>query len=149
MADSSLRSMATIVRLRTAQCEAARADLLSAEQDLGRVIEAEERKKTSRDDAETGWRNLLGGRRPDPGMVGLAGSWLVARERDVAAAHLDVEIAERHRDATREALQQARARLDASTEAQSQRVRAAVRHREQIAMADAADQFLQGRRAWR
>ncbi|ARR56351.1 hypothetical protein HY78_24275 [Rhizorhabdus wittichii DC-6] len=149
MADASLQVMATIVRLRTAQCEAARADLLSAEQDLVRVTEAEERVKTTRDHAEAGWRDMLRERRPDPGLVRLAGSWLVERERDVATAHLDSEIAGRQRDASREALQQARARLDASAEVRSLRVRAVARHREQIEMADAADQFLQGRRSWR
>lgn len=138
-----------IVRLRTAQCEAARADLLAAEQDLAQVVEAEERKKAVRDASEVGWREWLDARRPDPGLVRLAGSWLVDREREVAAAHLDSEIAASRRDASRAVMQQARARLDVSTEVRAHRARAEVRRREQAQLADAADQFLQGRRIWR
>lgn len=149
MADASLQAMATIVRLRTAQCEAARADLLSAEQELSRVVALEDRAKATRDTAESGWQQMLRERRPDPGMVRLAGSWLVACERDVVAARLDTEIAASRRDASEEALQRARAQLDASAEAKLQRMRAVARHREQVEMADAADRFLQGQRSWR
>lgn len=149
MADASLRAMETIVRLRTAQCEAARADLLASEQDLVRVAEAEEQVRVSRDAAEAGWRDILGARRPDPGLVRLAGNWLVDRERGVDAARLDCEIATGRRDAARAALQQARARLDATGEARSLQARMVARRRDQAQMADAADQFLQGRRSWR
>lgn len=149
MADATLQAIATIVRLRTAQCEAARADLLSAEQDLNRMGEIEDRVKATRDQAEIGWQEMLRERRPDPGIVGLAGGWLVVCERDVVAARLDSEIAASRRDASEEALQRARARLDASAEARLQRLRAAARQREQVEMADAADRFLQGKRSWR
>lgn len=149
MADALLQAMAKIVRLRTAQCEAARADLLAAEQDLMRVVEAEERMTESRDRAEAGWRALLCVPRPDPGLMQLAGTWLVDRERDVASAQLDSEIAEGQRDAVQNALRQARVRLDASIEVERIEVRAAARRREQAGMADAADRFLQGHRIWR
>jgi hypothetical protein len=149
MTDASLQAMKTVVRLRTAQCEAARAELLAREQDLARVAEAEKRVGASRDAAEAGWQELLRARRPDPGLVRLAGNWLLDREREVEAARLDSEIAKDRRDATRVALQQAKARLDASDEARALQARIAARRREHVQMADAADQFLRGRRSWR
>ncbi|MEH3101081.1 hypothetical protein [Sphingomonas adhaesiva] len=139
--------MTMIVRLRTAQRDAARADVAAAERALAQASDDATRCATDRDAALNGWRRWLAVPRPDPAIVQLAGGWVAACERAVGAADLDTRIAAGRRDAATSAARMAHARLDVADEARRDVSREATRRRDGREMADAADRFLQGRRA--
>lgn len=93
MADAALTAIRAIKRIRTAQCEAARAEALAAHAGLARMHAAEGRSLAARDAAESGWRQQLSARSPDPVRLRLAGAWLVEYERGLRSAQLDTGIA--------------------------------------------------------
>lgn len=146
MADRSLAAIDAILRLRAAQCEAARAAVLVAQHGVERVRLAEEDRRTDRDAAEHGWQARLHGRHPDPALLGLAAGWLIDREQGLDAARLDTAIARREQDAAEALLGEALARRDATRDIQSQMKRAQARRHEASDLAEAADRFLQRRR---
>lgn len=145
MSDRSLAAVDAVTRIRAAQCDSARAAVLLAQQDLGRVSQAEESRRTDRDAAEQGWQSRLQGRRPDPALLGLAARWLIEREHGLDAARLDTAIALKEKEAAEDVLGQALARLEATREIQAQLKRAQAQRREARDLAQAADQFLQRR----
>ena len=146
MADRSLLAIDAVTQIRAAQCEAARAAVLRAQQAFGRASQTEEARCADRDAAEQGWQAWWQGHRPDPALVGLAAQWLIERERMLDAARLDTAIALKEQDAAQDHLGEALARLDATREIRSKLKRGQAQRREAHDLAEAADLFLQTRR---
>ncbi len=147
MVDHAIRAMTTIVRLRAAQRDVARGEAAVAAQVLAEANDHATRCATQRDTALAAWRQWLEARRPDPALIRSAGRWVTDCDRAVAAADLDTRIAAARCDTATSEARQAQARLDVATEVRRDLGQQAARRRDARDMADAADRFLQGRRA--
>ena len=133
------------MRIRDAQCAAARADVMLAEVDLGRTEAAESQDRADRDAAESFWSAAVQTRWPEPALVQLAGSWLIERENALQAARIDTRIAASSLDAAMERHRHARARLDASSEIAGRFRKDLARKDETRSLAEAADAYLRRR----
>lgn len=94
---SGVVAIGTVLALRKAHAEAARLRVLEEQAVLERAAVHELESAEHRNNALTIWHGAIGKQLAQPAFVDLAAKWLVAREQSLAAAKLDLGIADQRR----------------------------------------------------
>lgn len=98
----SLQQLTEIVSLRDAQTKAAASAFREALEESAAAAIVLKQSQAEHEEALARWLELVNSDRPDPQFATLQGRWLVSRQQELQAEHLNCSITEQRQDRARD-----------------------------------------------